>query len=239
MSAYQYSMAPVAVLCFAGTGMALALFLLVGIYGLFKKSPGALKTSGIGVSFIVTSYCVVLLGFSFSSRDVDLAVGAKKYFCEIDCHLAYEIASVSMEKAVGAESDQLMSKGEFVTVELRTWFDPSTISPQRGNGPLTPNSRKMIATDAEGHTFLPSARANEVLEARRLHSTPLSTPLRPGESYTSYLVFEVPARAPGLRLWLCSDDEVDALLWGNERSPLHGKVRFRLATGLRAEKSFL
>lgn len=239
MSAYLPSMAPVAVLCFLGTGLVLALLLLVGIYGLFTKSRRVLKTSGIAVSFVVTSYCVILLGLSVISSDVDLPAGAKKYFCEIDCHLAYEVASVSVEKAVGGESDQVMSEGEFVTVELHTWFDPSTISPHRGNAPLTPNSRKAIVTDAEGHTFLPSERANEVLEARRLHSTQLSTPLRPGESYTSYLVFEVPAKTRGLRLWLCSDDAVDALLWGSERSPLHGKVRFRLEPGLRATKTFL
>lgn len=239
MSANLPSMAPVAVLCFLGTGLVLALLLAIGIYGLYTKSRRALKTSGIAMSVVAASYGVILLGLSLLSPDVDLPVGAKKYFCEIDCHLAYEVVSVSVEKAIGGETDQVTSKGEFVTVEIRTWFDPSTISPHRGDAPLTPNSRKTIVTDAEGHVFQPSERAKEVLETRRLHSTPLSTPLRPGESYTSYLVFEVPARTGGMKLWLCSDDEVDALLWGNERSPLHGKVRFRLEPGFHAAESLL
>ena len=239
MSAYLPSMAPVAVLSFLGTGSVLAIFLLAAVYGLFKRSRQLLRFAGVASGLVLVAYCVVLLGFSLSSSDEDLAVGTKKYFCEIDCHLAYQVAAVSTDKAVGGESDQIVSIGEFVIVELRTWFDPSTISPARGDGPLAPNNRVATLTDSEGHTFRPSPRTEEVLAAQRMHSTPLLTALRPGESYTSYLVFEVPTHAKGLRLWLRSDDEVGALLWGNELSPLHGKVRFRLSPAFRATRSSL
>jgi hypothetical protein len=96
-----------------------------------------------------------------------------------------------------------------------------------------------ILTDSDGNTYRPSPRMEEVLAAQQLHSTPFSTALRPGESYTSYLVFEVPTRTQGLRLWLRSDDRVGALLWGNELSPRHGKVRFRLSPAFRATRSSL
>jgi hypothetical protein len=237
MSAYLPSMAPIAVLCFLATALVLGSLLLVGLYGLFTKSGQHMASAGIGAGIVLASYCAVLLGFSLFSRDVDLSAGMKKFFCEIDCHLAYQVDGVSTEKAVGGESDQIVSTGEFMVVELRTWFDPSTISPKRGNSLLTPNGREAIVTDNEGHGFRPSPQGDKVLEAERRHSTPLTTPLRPGESYTSYLVFEVPARAQGLRLWLRSDDEVGAVLWGNERSPLHGKVRFRLDPGVPATQS--
>jgi hypothetical protein len=230
---------PIAVLCFLGTAFVLTVLVLTGLYGLFAKSRKLVAIAGVGAGIVLTSYAAILLGFSLSSSDVDLTLGMKKYFCEIDCHLAYQVAGVTTDKAVGGESEQIVSDGEFVLVELRTWFDPSTISPKRGNGPLRPNTREAILVDNLGHTFWPSAKAKEVLEARRLNSTPLSTPLRPGESYTSYLVFDVPARAQGLRLWLRSDDEVGKLLWGNERSPLHGKVRFRLDSALHAKQSSL
>ena len=239
MNATMPSMAPIAVLCFLGTGLVLAVFVLAGLYGLFAKSHQLVTIAGMGAGIVLTSYAAILLGFSLSSSDVDLTLGMKKYFCEIDCHLAYQVAGVATDKAVGGESEQIVSDGEFVLVELRTWFDPSTISPKRGNGPLKPNTREAILIDNLGHTFRPSAKAKEVLEAQRLNSTPLSTSLRPGESYTSYLVFEVPARAQGLKLWLRSDDEVGKLLWGNERSPLHGKVRFRLDSALPANQSSL
>lgn len=142
------------------------------------------------------------------------------------CFLGTAVTGVSRTKVVGGEAGQIVSDGEFVVVKLRTWFDPSTISPDRSNGPLTPNGREAILTDCKGREYLPSPRTTDVLEARQVHSTPLSTPLRPGESYTSYLVFEVPARTQGLRLWVRSRADVGASLWGNEQSPLHGKARF-------------
>ncbi len=239
MSEYIPSMTSVAVLCFLGTGFVLAVFLLLAVYGLIKRSRQLVQIAGIAGGLVLVSYCAVLLVFSVSSRDEDLAVGAKKYFCEIDCHLAYQVAAVSTDKAVGGESEQIVSRGEFVTIELQTWFDPATISPGRGDGPLTPNKRLAILTDSKGHGYTLSPRAGEVLGAKRVHSIPLSTSLRPGESYSSYLVFEVPLRAQGLRLWLRSEDGLGALLWGNELSPLHGKVRFRLNPAFRATRSSL
>jgi hypothetical protein len=239
MRAYLPSMTPLAVVCFVCTAGVLAIFLFVGIYGLSKKSRQLATIAGIAGGLCVLIYSVILLGFSLFSSDVDLSVGEKKYFCEIDCHLAYQVAAVSIDKAVGGELDQIVSNGEFLVVELRTWFDPSTISAKRGERPLTPNERVAILTDSRGHSFTPSPKSAAVLAAHRLHSTPLLTPLRPGQSYTSYLVFEVPARTEGLKLWLRSDDEVGALLWGNELSPLHGKVRFLLSPAVRTTRSSL
>jgi hypothetical protein len=227
-------MTPVAVLCFLGTVFLLITWLVLGLIGLLNKSRHLVTIAGIGGGIVLVTYSVAWLGISLFSSDVDLAMGTKKYFCEVDCHLAYQVAAVSTGKAVGGEFDQIVSRGDFVMVELRTWFDPSTISATRGDGPLTPNNRTAILTDNEGHAFRPSLRAEEVLAAQRRHLTPLSTALRPGESYTSYLVFEVPARTQGLKLWLRSDDQVETLLWGNELSPLHGKVRFRLSPAFRS-----
>ncbi len=53
----------------------------------------------------------------------------------------------------------------------------------------------------------------------------------------SYLVFEVPPEGNGLKLWLRSTHDVDALLWGDERSTLHGKVLFLLNTAPATTKS--
>ena len=239
MIAYLPSLAPIAVLCFLGTLFVLGIILLIGVYALCKGARQIMAITRMAVALVLGTYVAILLGISLLSNDVDLSVGTKKYFCEIDCHLAYQVAAVSVDKAVGDESNQIVSNGEFVMVELRTWFDPTTISPKRGDAPLMPNERVAILTDNEGHTFKPSDKADEVLTVQRLHTTPLSTALRPGESYTSYLVFEVPARTQGLKLWLRSNDEVGALLWGNELSPLHGKVRFRLSPAFRATRSSL
>lgn len=228
MSAYVPSFAPIAVLAFLGTAAALLLCLLIALYGLARKSGPTLAIAGLAGVFVLAAYGGILLGFSLFSHEVELSAGSKKYFCEIDCHISYEVERVWMPSMVGGESSPIASNGKFVVVELRTWFDPTTISPWRGDAPLTPNGRATSVRDKEGRLFAPSARAEQVLAALGLHSIPLATALRPGQSYISYLVFEVPASADGLKLWLRSTHALDALLWGDERSLWHGKVLFLL-----------
>jgi len=79
-------------------------------------------------------------------------------------------------------AQQLSSHGQFVLVELKTCFDSSTIGPQRGNGPLTPNERSVMLIDGSGREYRESLRAAGVLSAMGLQSTPLGMPLRPGEA---------------------------------------------------------
>jgi hypothetical protein len=59
-------------------------------------------------------------------------------------------------------------------------------------------------------------------------STPLTRELTPGESYTTTLVFDLPADEAPARLFLASDDPIDRLLIGNERSPFHAATLLAL-----------
>jgi len=52
--------------------------------------------------------------------------------------------------------------------------------------------------------------------------------LIPGESYTTDIVFNVPADAKGLRLVLRNNDPESAFIIGHENSLLHGKTTFAL-----------
>ncbi len=54
--------------------------------------------------------------------------------------------------------------------------------------------------------------------------TTLSQPLRPGESYTKDLVFDVPKDVSGLRLLISEDDPESRLIIGHENSLLHKKI---------------
>jgi hypothetical protein len=227
------------VLAFLGTGFVLVIFVLIALYAALRRSKRLLAIASASGVTVVAGYLGILLGFSLFSREVDLPVGAKKYFCAIDCHISYSVVRVWMPKSVGGESEQVTSNGQFVVVELRTWFDPSTISPRRGDGPLTPNDRVAVLRDAQGRVFEVSPRANEVLTAQELNSTPFTTALRPGESYISYLVFEVPSDTKEPKLWVRSGDEVDGLLWGDERSPMHQQVLFLLSPAADAARSSL
>src|SRR6266481_951265 len=111
-----------------------------------------------------------------------LALGERKYFCEIDCHIAYSVSGVEETAMLGDELHQTAATGRFVIVHLKTWFDPSTISPHRGNGELSPGLRRIVLVDRHGTEFPPSASAQQLLAKLHGASTPITQPLRPGES---------------------------------------------------------
>jgi hypothetical protein len=52
----------------------------------------------------------------------------------------------------------------------------------------------------------------------------LTQSLRPGESYFTDLVFDVPKDARGLRLLITEDDPETRLVIGHENSLLHKKI---------------
>ena len=228
MAAYMPEFAPIVVLAFLGTGFLLAVSVLLLAAGLIRKSRVILRLGWMSGLALLVCYGGILLGLSLLSRELVLPVGAWKYFCEIDCHLAYSAGEVRNIASAGPEMLQLAGNGKFVVIQVKTWFDPATISARRGDGPLTPNERKILLFDGLGHSYERSAREDEVLAALGLVSTPLRTPLRPGEAYGSYFVFEVPADASRFQLHVSAADGEDVLLWGHENSPLHKKIIFSL-----------
>ncbi len=228
MSEYVPPNAPIAVMAFLGAALLLMVSALTFLFGLMRKSRRILQVAFAAGTVVLAGYLTILLGFSMFSREVSLPVGSWKYFCEIDCHIANAVTNVWTAANVGPETQQISSRGQFVIVELKTWFDPSTIGPQRGNGPLTPNDRSVILVDGAGRNYPESSRAAAILSAIGVQSSPLRTALRPGEAFISYLVFEMPADASGLQLQFRAADAEDALLWGHENSPLHKKISFSL-----------
>jgi hypothetical protein len=176
----------------------------------------------------------LLLAFSFASEERVLVAGEKKYFCEVDCHLAYSIVDVRTTKALGSGEKQAMAGGNFYVVTLRTYFDEKTISANRGNGPLNPNLRLVRVLDEQGRSFGPSLEGLMAVDARAEKMIPLDQPLRPGEAYETTLVFDVPADAKNPRLWLTDPILVNWLLIGHENSFFHKKVYFALPASLPA-----
>jgi hypothetical protein len=228
MSAYTPQFAPIVVLAFLGTGFLLIVSVLLLVGGLIGKSRLALRLGWVSGLVLLLCYSGILLGLSLFSREVILPMGGWKYFCEIDCHVADSVTGIGTVAGAGPEMAQPTGNAKFLVIQLKTWFDPTTISEHRGNGPLTPNARIVRLEDASGHFYDQSPREGTVLAALGLASTPLRTALRPGESYVTYLVFEVPPSEGGFRLLLTSADVVNALLWGDESSLWHKKISFSL-----------
>ncbi len=214
------------VLAFLGTGFGLFVAALAMMFCLvtrrlrWAKIILALALGATGL------YAVTLLAFSLSSREQVLRPQEEKYFCEVDCHLAYSVEGVTTTKTLGKPPNQSAAQGMFYVVILKVRFEEKTISPHRGNAPLTPNPREVFVIDDTGRRFEPSLEGQRALEAAEGKLTPLTQPLRPGESYTTKLAFDLPADAKNLRLLLVEADWVARLLIGRENSFLHKKTVF-------------
>jgi hypothetical protein len=226
MSEVTPHFAPVVVLFFLGTIFTLGICFLVLLYAGIRRSAFFAKLGGGAILAIAAAYFLLLTGVSFASSEEVLPAGGWKYFCEIDCHIAYSLIGAQTTAALGPETRQVAAQGAFVVVRVKSWFDERSISAHRGNGPLTPNARKILLVDDAGQNFAPSLEAQTAFARLTGNSTPLTRPLRPGESYETDFVFDVPADAHQLRLLITEDDPETRLVIGHENSLLHKKIYF-------------
>lgn len=199
--------APLAVMGFLAASGGVFLGLASILIWWFARKRKFARLAGLAMGTGAVVYFGLLTGFSVASRDTALARGREKYFCEIDCHLAYSIADVKTQPE-GTSKD--------VVIMLRTRFDETTISSKRPkDAPLTPSPREVRLVDQAGRVFLPVSS----------RGTALITPLKPGDSYTTEFEFDVPQNASGLRLLLnTTPGWPDRFVIGDENSWLHKKT---------------
>ncbi len=220
--------APVGALAFLATGL---LFLIAGVIFIYTVIKGQLAGSKFVLAttaVIASIYIGAVLSFSFTSHETVLARGQEKHFCEIDCHLAYSVFDVHQTKTLGTGSNQATAQGIFHVISVKTRFDENTISSTRGNGELKPNSRIATIIDGQGRRYAPSTQGETALAHSESVGTPLTTALRPGESYTTKLVFDLPPDVTNPTLLINEGEWLTRFLIGHENSPLHKKTRFQL-----------
>ncbi|MGH9365891.1 MAG: hypothetical protein ACRD1B_11610, partial [Thermoanaerobaculia bacterium] len=194
--------APFVVLAFLGTGFLAFAALVGGAIALAFRKPRIARWIGAGGLLVVGGYTALLFGAAFLSRERTLPPGQKKYFCEIDCHLAYSVLRASTAKALGRPPQLVAASGTFQIVTVRTWFDETTIASFRGYAPLTPNPRMTYLVDTAGRRYAFSPAGQKAWEDEHGPTTPLSKELRPGESYETTLVFDLPDGVRNPRLFL-------------------------------------
>ena len=208
---YMPEMAPLVFLTFLGAGAALAVLLLsCAAAAAFRRWTLAKLAAGAAI-LVAGLYTAGLLALSVHSEDKTLALRDRKYFCEVDCHLAYSVEDVRVATA---------ASGNRWLVTLRAWFDRNTISAFRGDSPLGPSPRIAWVLDERGarYEIPPAALA------------PLEVPLRPGESAETRLVVRLPAAVRRPRLFVGDPPGLERLVPGHENSPGHGRIYFALTT---------
>ena len=220
--------AALGMLGFLGVSFAFTVLGLLALHALVVRRYGRATVSVLGLALVAAVYGGLVLAFSLASEGRVLARGEEKYFCEIDCHLAYSVAGVRRAKELGVEAARATARGEFLIVRLKTRFDEDTISPRRGDAPLHPNPRHATVRDGEGRAYEASEEGRYALATEGSVGMPLDTPLRPGESYTTELVFDLPAGARDPVLLLNESSPETRFIIGHENSPLHKKTEFKL-----------
>ena len=216
--------APVGALLFLGGCFVLLVCGAIIVYTLVTRKFALARVTLLIVLGGLGLYLAAMLAFSFFSSEKILARGEEKHFCEIDCHLAYSVVGLRRAKALG----EVAAQGDFYIMTVKTRFDETTISPRRGDAPLTPNPRLLSVTDEQGNRYAVSVEGQRALERAGGGGTPLMTPLRPGESYTTELVFDLPrdARNP---IFLMNEELLPTyFIIGHENSLLHKQTKFRL-----------
>jgi hypothetical protein len=220
--------APLGVMAFLGTGFVLLVTGLFLLYSLVGRRLGRAKLVVIALVVVASIYLALILIFSVASSEKVLPRGQEKHFCEIDCHLAYSIIDTRQAKTIGHAPNQVTASGAFTVVTIKTRFDETTINSARGNGLLYPNNRVLTVVDEQGRKYAPSSEAQRGLDASGAGGTPIATPLRPGESYTTSVAFDLPADVKNATLLINEGAWETHLIIGHENSPLHAKTRLQL-----------
>lgn len=215
--------AHVAALLFLGTAALILLLVVVAAILFFARRKWA-PYPLLAIAAVVIGYGSLLAAFSYASFDRTAKRGDQKYFCEMDCHIAYSVQNVERTKSTGNATAQ----GEFVIVTLRSHFDERTIAPWRGNSPLRPDEVSLELTDANGHSYSISTSGQEAWDAMHGQPHSLGDPLRPGESFETTWVFDVPPNAQSMRLLPEVRGFPTYLLIGDETSPRHAKTYLAL-----------
>jgi len=206
------------VLAFLGTIALVGLLAVLALWWAARGDGRRARLAAMGALGAGIAYAAVLAVASLTSREQLIPAGGEKYFCELDCHLAYKVVAVA--PALDQAGD---SRLWAVTVQTR--FDETTISERRPrDAPLTPSPRQIRLRAGTG-SRVPALTPAEVAAAGIADTgTPIDQALRPAESYRTTVWFRLPAGESPTVLLLEDDVEVSRVLIGNERSPMHAKV---------------
>jgi hypothetical protein len=218
--------APLGAMAFLGTAFLTFILSATLLLLLIKRKRFAARLVAATFLLVVGFYLGSMLMFSLASNQNVVPKGQEKYFCEIDCHLAYLVGN-HIKVNISSE----VPGNEYHFVVLRTRFDETTISAHRGNGPLAPNSRVVSIIDEQGREYFPLPEdATTSLPFPRLAdgSTPITTPLRPAQSYLTSFVFDLPADVKRPVLSIRESNSLTRLIIGHENSLFHKKTVLEL-----------
>jgi len=100
-----------AVLAFLGFGLVEGVAISGAVVFFVRRKRRLARGLLIGAGGVAGLYGCVLLLCSLTSREQVAARGEEKYFCEVDCHLAYSVTGLRYSRTVGSGADRAIARG--------------------------------------------------------------------------------------------------------------------------------
>jgi hypothetical protein len=166
---------------------------------------------GVAVWFVF--YLAILLGFSLTSEEKQLALNEAKEFCGfyLDCHMHTTVTNVRKAKTIGNKT----ANGEFYIVRVKVFNTAKAAT--LGFGGL-----KLHVIDADGRRY-PHSVEVEAPEPWFVRPVPA------GESFERDVVFDLPPNVKQPRLDMHDDQSlIEKFVIGDEDSMFHKRAYFRL-----------
>src|ERR1700761_9394082 len=133
-------------LLFLGASALLLVLLVTAFASLFYRKQW-MRYTLTAVVVLVGGYVLALFAFSLFSHEQTLAAGEEKYFCELDCHVAYSVQKAERVKAIGNTS----AEGGLYVVTDRPRFDEKPTAPCRPRDvPVTPDPLCFVMISQDG-----------------------------------------------------------------------------------------
>lgn len=172
---------------------------------------------GVAVWFVF--YFAMLLGFSATSQEKNLAFNEPKEFCGfyLDCHMHTAVTDVRRTKIIGNKT----ANGEFYIVNVKVFSDAKAAT----IGLITVDA---YVVDGAGRKYDRDMTAESNLSQQPDFEKPIS----PVESFQKEIVFDLPNNISNPRLDIREgygiDHVIEAVLVGDEDSILHKRNYFKL-----------
>jgi hypothetical protein len=203
-------------------GLVVAVILLIVSVITEKTWLTKFVLGGVAVWFVF--YTVMLLGFSLTSEERDVAIGDTdgKAFCGfyLDCHMHAMVTSVRTAKAIGDRR----ADGQFYIVNVKVFSDAK--NPAIDLHLIEPKARIVLAS---GDKIERDTAAEELLPTASIQ---LDRDITNRETIEKEIVFDVPTYVADLRLLITEgygiDKTIERVLVGDEDSFLHAQTFFEL-----------
>jgi hypothetical protein len=166
-----------------------------------------------GIAVWSVFYLAMLIGFSLTSEEKQLALNEPKAFCGfyLDCHMHTTVTDVRKSKTIGNKT----ASGEFYIVRVKVFSNAKAAT--LGFGGL-----KLHVIDADGRRY-PHSPEVEPPEPWFVRPVPA------GGSFERDVVFDLPPNVKQPRLDMHDDQSlIEKFVIGDEDSMFHKRAYFRL-----------